>query len=233
MTEIIVALDFNDQQTAYSLISRLQHLAPILKIGNEMFTLFGPNFVRDIVAAGYRVFLDLKFHDIPHTVARSCVAAADLGVWMLNIHASGGLKMMQTAMDSLQSNSMTRPLVTAVTVLTSLAAVDVAQIGCNYPLQEQALNLAMLAKDAGLDGVVCSAWDANTIKESCGVNFLTITPGIRLNSTIITDDQQRIATAQEAVALGSDYIVVGRPITQAHDPVAMLTEFYNILGITR
>lgn len=211
---LIVALDFNTQEQALALVEQLDPTWCALKIGSEMFTHFGSDFVRDLVRRGYRIFLDLKFHDIPNTVARACRAAADCGVWMVNVHASGGSKMMQAASNAVREYGNKRPLLIAVTVLTSMSAGELPEIGLAGTLDEQVERLAKLARDSGLDGVVCSAHEVPAIKALCGDAFLTVTPGIRLKGDAL-DDQSRVVTPEEAVALGSDYLVVGRSITRS------------------
>lgn len=217
-SKLIVALDFENKDDALDLIDQLDPNSCAVKIGNEMFTLWGPVFVTQVINRGFKVFLDLKFHDIPNTVARACKAAAELGVWMLNVHASGGLEMMQAAVKALDPYKKNKPILIAVTVLTSFADKDLNDIGVDKPLLTQVGNLAQLANTAGLDGVVCSAYEVQKIKELCGEQFLTVTPGIRLPGNA-ADDQSRIMTAKQASDAGSDYLVIGRPITQAENPV--------------
>ncbi len=221
--KLIVALDFNNQSDALSLVNELDPSQCALKVGSEMFTLFGQDFVRTLVSLKFKVFLDLKFHDIPNTVAHACQAAAELGVWMINIHASGGLRMMEAARHSLESFGPTRPLLIAVTVLTSMNAADLLLTGIHEPLEARVCTLARLAHAAHLDGVVSAAQEVSAIKATCGAKFLTITPGIRLASDS-KDDQSRITTPADAIKLGSDYIVVGRPITQSSRPLQVVSE---------
>jgi len=223
--QLIVALDGVDETTALAWADAWDPKCCALKIGNEMFTRFGPSFVRALIAKEFKVFLDLKFHDIPNTVASACKAAADLGVWMLNVHAVGGLAMMQAARDALEPFGNSRPLLIAVTVLTSLAADDLASVGINKPLLEQALSLAKLAQQAGLDGVVCSALEVPELKKACGQDFLTVTPGIRIQGDA-THDQVRCVTPEQAAKLGSDFGVIGRSITRAADPTEQLQKLY-------
>lgn len=222
-SKLIVALDFDNKNQALNLVEQLDPTLCALKIGNELFTSFGPVFVTQLINKGYRIFLDLKFHDIPNTVSKACKAAADLGVWMLNVHASGGLEMMQAAVNALNPYGNNRPLLIAVTVLTSFKQEEMLSIGITKPILEQASDLAQLTKTAGLAGVVCSAYEVKAIKELCGPHFITVTPGIRLPSGQ-SDDQSRIMTPQQAVATGSDYLVVGRPITQAANPLYIVQE---------
>lgn len=226
--KIIIALDFNDKLKAQKLINQLVPDQCALKVGSEMFTHFGPDFVRDLVAKGFKVFLDLKFHDIPSTVAKACLAAAKLGVWMVNVHAAGGQAMLEAARAAVTDlPAATRPLLIAVTVLTSMQEEDLHGIGVQNNLESQVISLAKLAKKTGLDGVVASAFEVVKIKEACGRDFLTVTPGIRANSNQ-NFDQKRVVTAQQAFEIGSDYLVVGRPITQAEDPMKAIREFNNV-----
>jgi orotidine-5'-phosphate decarboxylase len=219
--KLVVALDGIDEPTALAWADAWDPEWCALKVGHESFTRFGPSFVRALVAKDFNVFLDLKFHDIPNTVASACKAAADLGVWMLNVHAVGGLAMMQAAREALESFGNSRPLLIAVTVLTSLGVDDLASVGINKPLLEQALSLAQLAQQAGLDGVVCSALEVPELKKVCGQDFLTVTPGIRIQGDA-THDQVRCVTPEQAAELGSDYGVIGRSITRAIDPLKQL-----------
>ena len=219
--KVIIALDFNNQEDAMVLINQLDPRTCRLKIGKEMFTHFGPNFVRLLVAKEFDVFLDLKFHDIPNTVAKAVKAAADLGVWMVNVHASGGRRMMQAAKDALQPYGDKAPLLIAVTMLTSMEASDLQDIGITASPAEHVLRLAKLTQDCGLDGVVCSSHEATVLKQTFGTLFNLITPGIRPAGSQ-ADDQRRIKTPKQALDSGSDYLVIGRPITQADDPVAVL-----------
>ena len=192
-----------------------------LKIGKEMFTRLGPAFVERVIGRGFDVFLDLKYHDIPNTVAAACEAAADLGVWMMNVHASGGRRMMETAMDRLAQRAQQRPLLIAVTILTSLSQEELAEIGYRGSAEENVLRLAGLARDSGLDGVVCSPREAAPLRERVGGDFLLVTPGVRPASASL-DDQTRVMTPADAMRAGSSYLVVGRPITAAADPLAAL-----------
>ena len=222
MTEprIIVALDFPEAAPALALAGRLNPALCKLKVGKELFVAAGPQLVQALVEQGYEVFLDLKFHDIPTTVAQACKAAARLGVWMLNVHASGGLAMMRAAREAIETFDP-RPRLIAVTVLTSLARPDLAAIGLDLPPEEQVMRLAHLAHEAGLDGVVCSAMEAERLRREMGPAFLLVTPGIRPAGSQ-GDDQRRVLTPIQALRAGADYLVVGRPITRAPDPVAAL-----------
>jgi orotidine-5'-phosphate decarboxylase len=219
--KIIVALDFDDKSKALNFVDKLDSKECRLKVGKEMFTYFGPDFVKLLVAKNFDVFLDLKFHDIPNTVAKACVAAADLGVWMLNVHASGGPKMMEYAHQALDVYGQQRPMLIAVTVLTSMDKSQLESIGVNDEPQQQVLRLAGLTKDAGLDGVVCSAQEAVMLKQQFGAAFKLVTPGIRPAGSD-SGDQQRIMTPEQAIKAGVDYMVIGRPITQAADPLLAL-----------
>jgi orotidine-5'-phosphate decarboxylase len=220
---IIVALDFPDGQRASEFVNRLQPRSCRLKVGKELFTREGPDLVRDFVRQGHDVFLDLKYHDIPNTVARACEAAAALGVWMLNVHASGGSKMMSAAQAALEGMGPQRPLLIAVTVLTSMGNEDLEELGIEKSLEEQVRRLAGLAKKSGLDGVVCSPREVELLRTELGDGFKLVTPGIRPKGASL-DDQTRVMTPAEAIRQGSDYLVMGRPITQAADPVAVLTD---------
>ncbi len=217
---VIVALDFPSAQEALAVAARLAPNQCRLKVGKELFTRAGPQLVRDLAARGFEVFLDLKYHDIPHTVGQACAAAADLGVWMLNVHALGGRRMMEAARAAVEKSPY-RPLVIAVTVLTSHASEDLLQIGLPGDAQAVAAHLAALAHDAGMDGVVCSAQEAPEMRRRLGANFLLVTPGIRTAGDA-ADDQRRITTPGTAITLGASHLVIGRPITKAADPLAAL-----------
>jgi orotidine-5'-phosphate decarboxylase len=219
---IIVALDFPAEGPALELVERLEPARCRLKVGKEMFTRLGPAFVEGLGARGFEVFLDLKFHDIPNTVAAACEAAADLGVWMLNLHASGGRRMMEAARERLAARQGS-PLLIAVTVLTSLDAADLAAVGCPGDPQERVLGLARLAQAAGLDGVVCSPREAAPVRAALGPGFRLVTPGVRPAGAAV-GDQKRVMTPGEAIAAGADYLVIGRPITGAADPLQALIE---------
>jgi orotidine-5'-phosphate decarboxylase len=228
-SQLIVALDFNREQDALTLVDKLDPQICALKVGSELFTLFGTQFVKQLIARQFKIFLDLKFHDIPNTVAHACKAGADLGVWMLNVHASGGMNMMRAAREAIDSYGANRPILIAVTVLTSFSQIDLASIGITIPVTEQVKRLALLAKESGLDGVVSSAHEVSTIKHECGRQFITVTPGIRLNSDA-KDDQNRVMTPKEAIAIGSDYLVVGRPITQSDNPEAVVAQILKSIN---
>ncbi|MCG8028636.1 MAG: orotidine-5'-phosphate decarboxylase [Candidatus Thiodiazotropha taylori] len=219
-SKVIVALDFPQQQQALDLVERLDPSLCRLKVGKEMFTRLGPQFVEQLSRRGYDIFLDLKFHDIPNTVAAACDAAADLGVWMMNLHASGGRRMMVAARERLEQRSE-RPLLVAVTILTSLGVEDIAEVGYQGEPAENVLRLAKLTDESGLDGVVCSPREASDIRQQLGQDFLLVTPGVRPSSAA-KDDQRRVMTPADAMGAGSSYLVVGRPITAADDPIQAL-----------
>lgn len=226
MPKLIVALDFDNQAQALNLVAQLNPTQCALKVGSEMFTRLGTDFVRQLVNKQFDVFLDLKFHDIPNTVARACKAAADLGVWMLNVHASGGLSMMNAARESLASLNANRPLLIGVTVLTSMGQGELETSGIHEPLEKRVTTLARLTQEAGLDGVVCSALEVPIIKSLCGPSFLTVTPGIRLANDG-QDDQARIVTPTDAINAGSNFLVIGRPITRAVDPTQVVRDILS------
>jgi orotidine-5'-phosphate decarboxylase len=217
---IVVALDYPDGESAWALARQLDPGLCRVKVGKELFTAAGPGFVRQLVAAGFDVFLDLKFHDIPNTVAAACKAAAGLGVWMMNVHASGGRRMMDAARDALAGLER-RPLLIGVTVLTSMGPEELKECGINASPEEQVTRLAWLAKSCNLDGVVCSALEASRLRRELGKDFALITPGIRPAGSDV-GDQTRIMTPANAIMGGSDYLVIGRPITQAVDPLNAL-----------
>lgn len=219
--KVIVALDFATEAQALKLVDGLDPTMCRLKVGKEMFTHMGPSFVKNLENRGFGVFLDLKFHDIPNTVARAVAAAADLGVWMVNVHASGGPRMMEAAAKALEPYGAKRPLLTAVTVLTSMDEEQLRAVGITCPLEEQVLRLATLTRYCGLDGVVCSAREAAMLRQHLGQDFKLVTPGIRPRNAEV-GDQIRVVTPAEAIKLGSSYLVMGRPITKAPDPIAAL-----------
>ena len=248
---IIVALDFADSQQAIALVNRLDPHACALKVGKELFVAAGPTAVRAMIDRGFRVFLDLKFHDIPHTVAQACAAATRLGVWMLNVHALGGRAMLVAAREAVaraaSEGGRVRPLLLGVTVLTSLGAADLEETGIPGLLtslgaadieetgitagpEAAALRLARLSAACGLDGVVCSAVEAPTLRRALGPQFKLVTPGIRPAGSA-ADDQTRIVTPEAAIANGADFLVVGRPITQAADPLDALARINATLGV--
>ncbi|MBT4833292.1 MAG: orotidine-5'-phosphate decarboxylase [Porticoccaceae bacterium] len=221
-SRVIVALDYDDQQSALNLAEQLDPSQCRLKVGKELFTVAGPQLVKALVERNFDVFLDLKFHDIPNTTAHAISAAADLGVWMANVHACGGSRMMEAAQQSLEQKGSDMLLI-AVTVLTSMDQSDLQQVGISNSPTEQVLHLARLAKNSGLHGVVCSAQEASALKADLGADFKLVTPGIRLPDSA-ADDQRRIVSPEDAIALGSDYLVIGRPITQSDNPLATLDQ---------
>jgi orotidine-5'-phosphate decarboxylase len=225
---IIVALDVPEMKAAMALAARLDARLCRVKVGKELFTAAGPAVVAALNERGFDVFLDLKYHDIPNTVAGACRAAARLGVWMLNVHASGGEAMMRAAREAVAGVSRP-PLILGVTILTSLADADLGRIGFSGSARDNVLRLARLARESGLDGVVCSAQEAEALRAACGDDFLLVTPGIRLASDA-RGDQARVVTPKEAVRLGASHLVIGRPITESADPVATLESIRQSLG---
>ncbi|MFT6267650.1 MAG: orotidine-5'-phosphate decarboxylase [Alphaproteobacteria bacterium] len=226
---VIVALDFDDINAAKLLVSQLSPEHCRLKVGKEMFTLFGPDWVRFLSNQGFDIFLDLKFHDIPNTVAKAVKAAGQLGVWMVNVHASGGKDMIEAAKESAIS-AKSPPLLTAVTVLTSMDERQFSEVYDSNNVANKVLSLATLAQNAGADGVVCSAKEASMLRQNLNSNFCLVTPGIRPVGSS-SDDQKRIMTPADAINAGVDYLVIGRPITQAADPTAVLAEINNSLMV--
>lgn len=222
LSPVIVALDFADEKQTLQFVRRLSPELCQIKIGKELFTATGRHLVEQLVNQGFKVFLDLKYHDIPNTVASACKIAAQMGVWMVDMHASGGQRMMEAAAEAV-SQFQQRPYLIGVTVLTSMAQTDLAQTGVDRSIDEQVMHLARLSQQSGLDGVVCSAQEAVILRDQIGKEFLLVTPGIRLNSKS-EDDQRRIMTPKEALAAGSSYLVMGRPITQSADPVLLLQQ---------
>lgn len=218
---IVVALDFDNRAQTLELVERLDPARCRLKIGKELFTSEGPQLVEAVQKKGFDVFLDLKFHDIPNTCAKAVAAAANMGIWMVNVHASGGERMMVAAREALDKFQQ-KPLLIGVTVLTSMEQSDLAGIGLDVEPQTQVKRLAQLTKASGLDGVVCSAQEAVMLKELCGQEFKLVTPGIR-PSFAVQGDQRRVMTPSDAMKAGVDYMVIGRPITQANDPIEALT----------
>lgn len=226
---IIIALDYPSLDAALCMADQLDPARCRVKVGKELFTRSGPAVLEALHGRGFEVFLDLKFHDIPNTVASAVQAAAEQGVWMVNVHASGGQRMMEAAMQRLEQHGLTTHLI-AVTVLTSMQAEDLADVGINVPLAEHVERLALLAKQSGLHGVVCSAQESARIKTLCGDSFLKVTPGIR-PSFAATNDQQRIMTPSQAIQAGSTHLVIGRPVTQAADPMIALEAIEAELAI--
>ncbi|CAG9297153.1 orotidine-5'-phosphate decarboxylase [Celerinatantimonas diazotrophica] len=226
--KVIIALDFDKKEQCLDFVHQLDPKACRLKIGKEMFTRFGPELVEYLQSLGFDIFLDLKFHDIPNTVAKAVQSAADLGVWMVNVHASGGRRMMTAAKEALKAYEKPPKLI-AVTVLTSMESQDLQEVGYTSDVAEQVKRLATLSVDCGLDGVVCSAQESHLLRQYCPDEFLLVTPGIRLNDSA-SDDQRRIMTPEKALAEGSSYLVVGRPITQSENPVQVLNAINTSLN---
>jgi len=221
--KILVALDYADDKDALAFIDKVTPQDCGLKVGKEMFTRYGPKFVHHLTLKGFNVFLDLKFHDIPNTVAKAVAASADLGVWMVNVHASGGMKMMEAARQALKPFTSDAPLLIGVTVLTSTSQEDLQSMGLQMSVKDRVLQLAKQSKQSGLDGVVCSAQEASWLKSELGSRFSLVTPGIRPAGDA-AGDQHRIMTPEQAVAAGSDFLVIGRPITQAEQPAEKLRQ---------
>jgi len=226
---IIVALDFPKAESALTLARELDPNQCRVKVGKELFTRAGPALVEKLITDGFEVFLDLKFHDIPNTTAAACHAAADLGVWMLNVHCLGGLRMMMAARDGIE-RSQHQPLLIGVTILTSMQSADLVAVGLYSSPKDNVQRLAKLAHKAGLDGVVCSPEETQLLQQELGDEFMLITPGIRPAGSV-RHDQQRITTPQQALKQGSHYLVIGRPITQAPDPMAALATIQASLSI--
>ena len=220
-SKIIVALDYEKEAEALALVDQIDPSLCRLKVGKEMFTTLGINFVKQLHQRNFDVFLDLKYHDIPNTVARAVRSAADLGVWMVDLHASGGLRMMEEAKRILEPYGKDAPLLIAVTVLTSMEDLDLLQIGINASPMEQVLRLAHLTQRAGLDGVVCSPQEVEILRNACGEEFKLVTPGIRPVGADF-GDQRRVMAPTAAIRAGSDYLVIGRPITKSDNPVEIL-----------
>ena len=225
---IVVALDYPTSVQAIEMAKQLDSSKCRVKVGKELFTASGPAIIEQLHKLNFDVFLDLKFHDIPNTCAGAVAAAAELGIWMVNVHASGGERMMAAAAEAI-ANKQHRPLLIAVTVLTSMEQSDLAGIGLDVSPQEQVERLAKLSKQSGMDGVVSSAQEIGFIKELCGQNFLTVTPGIRPAGSA-AGDQRRIMTPQQAVDAGGDYMVIGRPITQSENPQQACIDIINSLS---
>lgn len=226
--KIIIALDYASAAPVLALADRLQPSLCRLKVGKELFTATGPALLEQLQQRGFDIFLDLKYHDIPNTTAQACKAAASLGVWMVNVHALGGRKMLEAAHEAVAAASH-QPKLIAVTMLTSMAQQDLADIGIHATPAEMVLRLAMLARDSGLDGVVCSAQEAALLRRHCGAEFCLVTPGIRPAQSSL-DDQSRVMTPQAALQAGSSYLVIGRPITKAADPLQALLDINLEIG---
>ena len=224
---IIVALDYPTPQPAFELLEKLDPQLCRVKVGKEMFTRMGPAFVEACMKRGFDVFLDLKFHDIPNTVAGACRAGADLGVWMMNVHASGGRRMMQAACEAVDKSS-TETLLIAVTILTSLSEEELAEVGFSGSAADNVSRLAALAQSSGMHGVVCSPREAQQLRSDLGDEFLLVTPGVRPAGSD-TADQRRVMTPRDAMNAGSNYLVIGRPITAAEDPLQALQQIADSL----
>jgi orotidine-5'-phosphate decarboxylase len=228
---VIVALDYADVDSARAFVGRVRPELCRLKVGKELFVAAGPTFVEELVQRGYSVFLDLKFHDIPNTVAQACKAAARLGVWMMNVHASGGPRMLAAAREAVETGSYPQPLLIAVTVLTSMGEAELQAVGVEASPEQQVLRLAGLTQQSGLDGVVCSARESSLLRQAMGPDFCLVTPGIRPAGAEV-GDQTRILTPLQAIQAGSDYLVIGRPITQADDPLAALESIAREIAVS-
>ena len=238
--KIIIALDFPSAESALALTDRLEPSLCRLKVGKELFTATGPLLLEKLMQRGFEIFLDLKFHDIPNTVAQACRVAASLGVWMVNVHALGGRKMLEAAREEI-ARSERQPKLIAVTLLTSMAQPDLAEMGINATPADMVLRLAILARNSGLDGVVCSAQEVALLRKHCGAEFCLVTPGIRPAPASLAgklmaghpDDQSRVMTPQAALQAGSSYLVIGRPITQAADPLQALLDINKEIGVVQ
>jgi len=220
ISKLIIALDFSNVSQALDFVRLLEPNDCKLKVGFELFVAAGPNFVKHLVDRGFDVFLDLKFHDIPNTVAAACKSSANLGVWMMNVHASGGQKMLLAAVETLKEKDDS-PLLIAVSVLTSMDDTALLEVSVNQTVQEQVLTLSVMSEKCGLDGMVCSAQEVALLRKNIGDKFLLVTPGIRPEGSQ-QNDQTRIMTPERAVIAGSSYLVIGRPITQANDPLRLI-----------
>ncbi|RBO79581.1 orotidine-5'-phosphate decarboxylase [Marinomonas aquiplantarum] len=227
---IVVALDFPTMAQSIEMAKRLDPNQCRVKVGKELFTTSGPAILEELHKLNFEIFLDLKFHDIPNTVANAVSVAAKSGVWMVNVHASGGRRMMEASANALQQLPDQNTLLIAVTVLTSMDQSDLSEIGIDLTPEQHVKRLAALAKSSGMDGVVCSAQESQMLSSELGKDFVLVTPGIRPAGSD-QGDQKRIMTPAEAMVAGSHYLVVGRPITQAADPMAVLTEVNQSLGL--
>jgi orotidine-5'-phosphate decarboxylase len=227
---LIVAMDFEHLDACLVVARQLSPQHCRLKVGKELFTIAGPRLVEQLMVLGFDVFLDLKFHDIPNTVAKAVKASASLGVWMVNVHASSGERAMLAARDALDKGVGHTPLLIAVTVLTSMTKEDLSAIGLSVEPVEHVRRLAKLAKNSGMDGVVCSSQEASLVKAELGQDFILVTPGIR-PAGFVVDDQRRVLTPAEAMRAGSDYLVIGRPITQAANPSEVCQAIINSLSV--
>ncbi|WWP00112.1 MAG: orotidine-5'-phosphate decarboxylase [Candidatus Dasytiphilus stammeri] len=225
---LILALDYPNRNQVMGLVDKIDPSLCRLKVGKELFTLLGPQIVRDLQKRGFEIFLDLKFHDIPNTVAHAVAITAEMGVWMINVHASGGAKMMSAAHEALLSFGKDAPLLMGVTILTSINEHDLYDLGFRCSLSEQIGRLARLTYNCGLDGIICSAQNAVQVKFDINQRFIIVSPGIRLDNKK-TYDHQSIMRPYEALCAGADYIVIGRAITQSVNPEKTLTEIYTLL----
>ena len=223
--KIVIALDYANTQDALQFAEQLDPAICRLKVGKELFTAAGPKLVEALIAKGFGVFLDLKFHDIPTTVAKACETASRLGVWMLNVHASGGSAMMEAAREGVERSGQ-KPILIAVTVLTSMNQEMLNEVGVVGSVSDQVLKLASLTQKSGLDGIVCSAQEAPMIRKALGDKFCLVTPGIRPADAAL-DDQSRVVTPSQALALGSSYLVIGRPITKSKNPLETLIKIHE------
>jgi len=230
-SRIIVPLDFNTVEQALEFVEKLQPDLCRLKVGKELFTKAGPVLFEKLIKKGFDIFLDLKFHDIPTTVAKACAVAANLGVWMVNVHASGGSEMMSLAREEIEKKSH-HPLLIGVTILTSMNQEALTELGIQCSVEEQVMRLARLTSNAGLDGVVCSAHEVKMLRDNLGKEFKLVTPGIRPAGSN-KDDQKRVMTPAQAINAGSDYLVIGRPITQAADPGQALKDISEEISAAR
>lgn len=230
-TPVIVALDFPDAPAAIALAKQLDPAQCRVKVGKELFTSSGPSVIETLHQLGFEIFLDLKFHDIPNTTASAVLAAAELDVWMVNVHAGGGRRMMEACREALDSRRGHRPLLTAVTVLTSLDQSDLLEVGVDIEPMVQVQRLARLTQECGLDGVVCSAREAKALRSALGDDLLLVTPGIRPVDSVV-DDQRRIVTPLQAIENGSSFLVIGRPITRAHAPAQVLDDILAELSVS-
>ena len=228
---LILALDFSTEREVWTLVDQLEPGVCRLKVGKELFTACGPSLVRALGARGFDIFLDLKYHDIPHTVFQACRVAADLGVWMMDVHASGGRTMLEAARKALEPYPQ-RPLLIAITILTSLQDSDLVTLGFGCSLTEAVQRMARLVVSSGLDGVVCSAQEAPLLRSQVAASFSLVTPGIRLPDDD-QGDQKRVVTPVTALRAGSDYLVVGRSITRSEDPMKALAQFNSLISGAR
>ena len=224
-SKIVIALDYANTQDALQFAEQLDPAICRLKVGKELFTAAGPKLVEALIAKGFGVFLDLKYHDIPTTVAKACEAASRLGVWMLNVHASGGSAMMEAAREGVERSGQ-KPILIAVTVLTSMNQEMLNEVGVVGSVSDQVLKLTSLTQKSGLDGIVCSAKEAPMIRKALGDKFCLVTPGIRPADAAL-DDQSRVVTPSQALALGSSYLVIGRPITKSKNPLETLIKIHE------